>query len=293
MIEVNGRRMHLLALGTGGPTVVLETGASGYFGAWEWVQQEVAQYTRVVSYDRAGLGFSQSAPGKRDGATIAQELDEMLHGSGEKPPYVMVGHSYGGLLVMQYAHLFPEKTAGLVLVDPSHPDQIDRNSELRRSMKNLRRFFHIASVASHFGVMRLTDIFSRMTAGLSDGERTRGRALFASSQHLKSAARELDAWTDTTGQTRSIHFGNLPLTILSADEPQISWVKDFQVMHEEMVRLSARASHRIIHGVEHLNIVTNREHSVQVTGAIVEMVERIRAGENLDIERGQDLAIGA
>src|SRR5690349_984758 len=98
MIEVQGRTMHLLATGRSGPTVVLETGASGYFGAWEWVQQQLAEHTRVVSYDRAGLGFSESASGRRDAATIARELDELLRWSDEKPPYILVGHS------------FPEKT---------------------------------------------------------------------------------------------------------------------------------------------------------------------------------------
>jgi pimeloyl-ACP methyl ester carboxylesterase len=276
MIEVQGRMMHLLAAGTGGPTVVLETGASGYFGAWEWVQQQVAQHTRVISYDRAGLGFSQSAAGKRDAATIARELHELLSRAGEKPPYILVGHSYGGLLVMKYAHLYPETTAGLVLVDPSHPDQIDRNSELRKSMRNLRRFFHFASIASHLGLMHLTDILSRMTEGLSDGERARGRAFFASARHLKSAGRELDAWRETADQTRSIHFGELPLNILSADEPPVPWVKDFQIMHEEMVRLSTRGSHRIIPGVEHLNLVTSRNNSVHVTRAILEAVDQSR-----------------
>lgn len=291
MIEVQGHMMHLLASGTGGPTVVLETGASGYFGAWEWVQQQVADHTRVVSYDRAGLGFSQSAARKRDAATIARELDELLSRSGERPPYILVGHSYGGLLVMEYAHLYPERTAGLVLVDPSHPDQIARNSELRKSMKNLRRFFHFASAASYFGIMRLTEILSRMTEGLSDGERARGRAFFASVRHLKSAARELDAWKETTEQTRSLHFGEVPLTILSADEPQVPWVRDFQTMHEEMVRLSFRASHHIIPGVEHLNIVTRRENALHVTRAILEVVEHIRSGKSWG--KAQDRQIAA
>jgi len=291
VIEVQGRMMHLLSSGTGGPTVVLETGASGYFGAWEWVQQQVAKHTRVVSYDRAGLGFSQSATGKRDAATIVRELDELLNLSGEKPPFILVGHSYGGLLVMEYAHQYPEKTSGLVLIDPSHPDQIDRNSELRKSMKNLRRFFYFASAASYFGIMRLTDILSRMTEGLSDGERARGRAFFASARHLKSAARELDAWKETTEQTRTLHFGEVPLTILSADEPQVPWVRDFQTMHDEMVGLSSRASHHIIPGVEHLNIVTRRENALHVTRAILEVVEHIRSGKSSCKAQNRQIAV--
>ena len=72
----------------------------------------------VVSYDRLGMGFGESAKGNRDGATIAGQLDELLMRSGEKPPYILVGHSFGGLLAMQYAHLHPQRTAGLVLIIP-------------------------------------------------------------------------------------------------------------------------------------------------------------------------------
>src|ERR1051325_5490059 len=105
----------MLATGAGAPTVILEAGVAGYFGMWEWVHQEVGKYTRVVSYDRSGLGFSGKSTGKRDAKSMAQELDEMLRAAGERPPYILVGHSFGGPLVMAYAHLFPKNTAGLVL----------------------------------------------------------------------------------------------------------------------------------------------------------------------------------
>jgi len=281
MIEVQGHVMHMLASGMGKPTVVLEAGASGYFGAWEWVQQEVGKETRVISYDRAGLGFSESAAGMRDAGSIVRELKALLERSGEQPPYILAGHSYGGLLVLKFAQLFPDETAGLVLVDPSHPDQIERSDELRRSMHYLRRFFHFASLASKFGVIRLTRVLAKMTDGLSDVERTRGREFFASARHLKSAARELDAWNETAVQTRTIRLGNLPITILSADEPRVAWVKDFQAMHEEMTGLSTRTFHRIVPGVEHLNIVTSRKNALHVSDAILELVEQIRAEKPL------------
>jgi pimeloyl-ACP methyl ester carboxylesterase len=276
MIGVNGHMMHICASGSGGPTVVLETGASGYFGAWEWVQEEVGKHTRVVSYDRAGLGFSEKASGKRDAASIARDLRALLEQSGEKPPYILVGHSYGGLLVMAFANLYPEQTGGLVLVDPSHPDQLTRSPELRKSMQNFRNFFHVASAASHFGVMRVTDLLSSMTEGLSGSERARARVFFVSGRHLKSSARELNAWNETAEQTRSVHFGNLPLLILSAPEPQVQWVRDFHKMHEEMSSLSTSATHRAVPGAEHLNIVTRRENALHVSRGILEVVDEAR-----------------
>jgi pimeloyl-ACP methyl ester carboxylesterase len=272
MIEIERRKMHILATGEGSPTVILESGAAGYFGIWEWVQKEVSKHTRVVSYDRSGLGFSQKPAGKRDGYSIAEELDEMLSRAGEHPPYILVGHSFGGLLSMAYAHLYPEKSAGIVLVDPHHPDQIERNAELRKSIQNFRTFFHTASAASHFGVMRVMDMLSSMTDGLSDAERTRARAFFVSARHLKSSARELDSWKETADQTRTLHFGALPLLILSAGEPQSAWMKEFQAMHKEMTGRSTRSVHRIVPGAEHFNIVTHRDHAAHVSEAILELV---------------------
>jgi pimeloyl-ACP methyl ester carboxylesterase len=275
MIEVSGHMMHLLGTGTGSPTVVLETGTAGYFGIWEWVQHEVGKHTRVVSYDRAGLGFSEKTRGPRDGVSVARELDELLSRAGENPPYILLGHSFGGLLVMEYAHLYPEKTAGLVLADSHHPDQMTRSYELRKSSENFRRFFHTAAAASHFGVMRVADLLSSMTEGLSHNERTRARMFFVSNRHLKASARELDGLNETAEHARSIKdFGAIPMLILSAGEPQVGWVTELQNLHVEMARLSTRGSHQIIRGAEHLNIITRRENAEHVSRAILELVRR-------------------
>src|SRR5262249_21387256 len=141
---------------------------------------------------------------------------------------------------------------------------------------NFRIFFHTAAVFSHLGVMRATDMLSGMTDGLSDLERERGKAFFVAARHLKSAARELDAWNETTDQTRSVQLGAIPVLILSASEPQVEWVKDFQALHKEMINLSSHAVHRIVPGVEHLNFVTHRDNAELVSNAIFELVERHR-----------------
>ena len=277
LIDVQGHSMHLLATGAGSPTVVLESGAAGYFGLWEWVQQEVGKHTRVVSYDRAGLGFSGKAAGTKDAESIARQLDELLSRAGEKPPYILVGHSFGALLVMEYAHLYPQKTAGLLLADPHHPDQMKRSSELRKSIDNFRRFFHTAAAASHFGVMRVADLLSSMTEGLSESERARARMFFVSNGHLKASARELDAWDETAAQTRLIKdFGATPLLVLSAGQPQAAWVTEFQNLHQEMTRLSTHGSHRIVPGAEHLSIMTRRESGHSMSRAILELIRAHR-----------------
>src|SRR5688572_15473428 len=133
LIDVHGHKLHLHSTGQGRPTVVLEAGASAFSGVWEWIQPELAKHARVVSYDRAGLGFSESAEGIRDAASVARELDELLKKAGEMPPYVLVGHSYGALFVSVYAELYPQKVAGIVLVDGTHPDQVACSRAMRES----------------------------------------------------------------------------------------------------------------------------------------------------------------
>ena len=87
------------------------------------MQPEVARLTRVCAYDRAGVGWSDPSPGPRTSRVFAEELHTLLHNAGVAPPFVLVGHSMGGLDVRMYASLYRAEVAGLVLVDASHPDQ--------------------------------------------------------------------------------------------------------------------------------------------------------------------------
>jgi pimeloyl-ACP methyl ester carboxylesterase len=119
LIEVHGRRVEARIEGKGTPTVVFELGAAGGNLAYWRVQNAVARYARTVVYERAGLGRSSLGAEPRSAEVIARELHELLEVTGQTPPYVLVGHSYGGLLVRVFAHLYPVETAGLVLVDPA------------------------------------------------------------------------------------------------------------------------------------------------------------------------------
>lgn len=119
--DVGGHRLHLLILGekNKSPSVILETGGGGGIG-WPNVRSQIAQFTQVITYDRAGFGKSPPGPNPRDAKTIAGELHTALHQAGVAPPYVLVGQSSGGLYVQVFAASYPDETAGLVLVDPAH-----------------------------------------------------------------------------------------------------------------------------------------------------------------------------
>ena len=117
LVDVGGYRLHINCTGSGGPTVVIESGWGDSSAAWAWVQPAVAKTTRVCTYDRAGMGWSESSPEPRTAREFAKELHTLLEKANEPGPYVLVGHSLGGYTVLVYAHDYPDEVSGLVLVD--------------------------------------------------------------------------------------------------------------------------------------------------------------------------------
>src|SRR5262249_40965650 len=126
-VDVGGWRLHLNCTGTarpGQPTVVLEAGAGDFSVEWSLVQPRVAEFARVCSYDRAGDGWSDLGPHPRTFHQIVYELHTLLVRAGERTPVVLVGHSYGGLLVRLYQSTYPAEVAGMVLVEAGADDPL-------------------------------------------------------------------------------------------------------------------------------------------------------------------------
>ena len=122
LVDVGGRTLHFICSGSGSPTVILEAGASSFAIDWSLVQPEIARRTRVCAYDRAGSGWSQPRAEVDTPARIVRDLHAALAAAGEKPPYVLVGASMGGVYVRLYQLEYPSEVAGLVFVDPSTED---------------------------------------------------------------------------------------------------------------------------------------------------------------------------
>lgn len=121
-VDVGGYRLNINCTGQGSPTVVLEAGLGVPAISWRAVQPDIAKFTRVCSYDRAGYDWSDPGPMPRTSAQSVKELHALLSNSGQKPPYVLVGHSYGGTDVRIYNGHYPDEVAGMVLVDTGHED---------------------------------------------------------------------------------------------------------------------------------------------------------------------------
>lgn len=129
-IDVGGRTLFLSCTGEKRPTVLLEAGLGAEHTSWAKVQAAVTGFARVCSYDRAGLGYSAPASTPRTSADIVQDLHQLLQNAGESGPYLLVGHSFGGLFVRLFAHEYADEVLGVILVDTVHEDWWERAAAL-------------------------------------------------------------------------------------------------------------------------------------------------------------------
>jgi pimeloyl-ACP methyl ester carboxylesterase len=137
--EIEGRAMHLYCSGNGPYTVVIEVGASSHSVGWRSIQETLSRATRVCTYDRSGHGWSESAAGPHDAATIARKLHELLDQASVARPLILLAHSAGGLYIREYARQFPRDIAGAVMVDSSSPAQIDELPGWRQDWEQDKR----------------------------------------------------------------------------------------------------------------------------------------------------------
>lgn len=155
MVDVGGHRLHLFGAGEGRPAVVLEAGIAASSLSWSHIQPEVAKFTRVYSYDRAGLGWSDAGVSPRTCAQSVAELHALLRNADVPRPCVFVGHSFGGCVVRLYAERHPEDVAGMVLVDALHPNEwLHPSRERRRMLQGGVFFSHVGAFLARIGVVR-------------------------------------------------------------------------------------------------------------------------------------------
>lgn len=124
LVDLGGRKLHVHCTGSGAPSVILEAGASSFAIDWSLVQPEIARTNRVCSYDRAGSGWSDASKVVDTPATVVSDLHAALQIAGEKPPYVMVGASFGGIYVRLYQADYPNQVVGMALVDPAYEGRL-------------------------------------------------------------------------------------------------------------------------------------------------------------------------
>jgi pimeloyl-ACP methyl ester carboxylesterase len=277
--------MHLWCTGAGSPTVILEAGAGSSSIAWWKVQPDVSRFTRVCSYDRAGLGWSEKKPGPRSSLRIAGELHALLAAAQEAPPYVMVGHSLGGPRTMIFAKRFRGEVAGFVWVDAVHPDQSARFSPALDSVLRAEHTRPIPwlTLLSETGVVRLL-IRQERSRLLPDSVDEGMRAL--GPQSLPEALREFNELDETLEEARAIgSFGHVPIVVLTADTllgaggMQWQLAREFNEkrfdLDEDMATWSDNSDHRVVEGSGHFIQVQRPD---AVVAAVQDVVTAVREG---------------
>lgn len=165
MVSVGSHRLHVYECGAGTPTVVFEAALGASSISWCQVQPEVAKWARTVAYDRAGMGFSDAGPMPRTAQRIADELNSLLEAARIPGPYILVGHSYGGMTARLFAHQHPEKVAGMVLLDPAHPQEwLKRTREQRRKLWAGAMLARRGAWIARLGIARVTAALARRGA---------------------------------------------------------------------------------------------------------------------------------
>ena len=224
-VTLNGRAYHLNCQGSGGPTVLIDAGNGSFSLEWTPSQQELSQTTRVCTFDRPGYGWSESSPDPRDGTQVVTELHELLFTAGEAPPYVLVGHSLGGVHMRLYAAHYPQEVAGLILVDTAYPLTV--SPELAQQMQASIGFYQVMGLLTSSGILRILGplagegMLPETAAKLPADLQSTYLELLLDPAQYRTAAAEMEQLPQTFTQTEQLlvgeqPFGQLPLIVLTA-----------------------------------------------------------------------------
>jgi pimeloyl-ACP methyl ester carboxylesterase len=270
LIDVGGHRLHILVTGqaTANPTVVLEAGMASMSANWAWVRDDLARDHRVVTYDRAGLGWSERGRAGMDAATSADQLHTLLGAAGVAPPYVLAGHSYGGLVVRVFTDHYPDEVTGIVLIDSSHPDQWV-NMPASRNGRTVALGNRVAALLARLGLLRLLHAERSFIAGLPAREYAHMRAYLARPQGWSAGADGLLAWGRQSRDQVNAGgaLGSLPLVVLSVTE-QDRYAEVLTRLQAELAQLSTKSRHTTVTGATHYTLVSEQRHATIVADAV-------------------------
>ena len=247
MVVVDGRRVHLLCQGQGSPAVILESGMPGTALGWASVIEDIASFARVCAYDRAGYGWSEAGPEPRILSNITRELRDLFRTAQVGPPYVLVGHSFGGLVVQVYASRFPDEVAGMVLVDSSHPNLARRSERLDRMGRAAVRLKLLAPL----GIARfIIDVPSGNPESRPSSVRAMEKEVLATTRSIRTMASEMEGLQASLNQAAENRprLGRKPLVVLTEGRRRMGF---WHAMQEQFRELSDNSEWQVVDGAGH------------------------------------------
>ncbi len=281
LVDVGGHRLHLSCSGSGSPTVVVEAGGGEMAANLGWITPAVGRDTTICVYDRAGRGWSEDADGPQDAVAISTDLHTLLHRAGVAGPYVMAGHSFGGLYALTFAARHPDEVAGLVLLDSTSPHYGDGVGTAPRPASGshdvLRRVAALTSSMARLGIGRLYSMIA--VSDLPPRELNELRASTATAATLRSTIEEYARADTSMDEAASLRdFGDKPLMVLSAG---VGSATDWPQKQERLAALSTDSVHRVVTGASHEALVGDPTHAATTSRAILEVVAAVRTGQPL------------
>ncbi len=290
LFDVGGFSLNLDCKGKPGglPTLVLESGLGAPSQGYHWLHLKLQEDLRVCRYDRAGLGFSELGDSGKDAETVSQELHTLLAAAHIKPPYLLAGTSLGGLYIRVFTDLYPDEVAGLIFLDSSHPEQIERlNLPDEKTPWPLK----LATIGADLGIVKL---FMMVMGDLPEedlpsDQQAIADSFYNSGRHFRAMVREIDAirqLLERAGVTTD--FGDRPTLVFTAGEQehpeeelremgidpeqmQAEWYK----MQLELAALSSNSKQFTMNGGGHTTILTREDQADFIVAEIRKLLQQL------------------
>ncbi len=277
LVDVGDHSLWIECSGTGSPTVVLDSGLGESSFYWARISEAVATTTKVCVYDRAGRGHSDEAPTPQDGQEAAADLRTLLAESGNSGPYVLVGHSSGGVYVRIFAAQYPEEVAGMVLLDSQPVDPFTSLPDYPAFYSSAPIQYGVLPSVARIGVLRLAyaSAFGDLPAPARDQEwddQTSPRLQVSSREEMAQLRDSIEQAAELTS------LDGLPLAVLTAgSEAQAGWV----AAQDGLVSLSTNTVHRVLPDMTHVGLITSDSGVAESSTAILDVVAAVKTGAAL------------
>ena len=272
LINVGGHKLHINCTGTGGPTVVLEPGLGEPSTAMAWIAPDIATTTRVCVYDRAGRGWSESARGPQDGVELATDLHTLLERAGERGPFVVAGHSAGGIYVLNFARLYPDQVVGVVLLDSMHPEQYTKIASWPAFYEMFRRASALLPSLSRLGAGRA--MYGSAYGDLPARARDEERSFLATPRDNRSLRDEFSQLRTAMGEAKQLTtLGDRPLIVMTAEKDAAA---GWMTTQNELASLSTNSLHVLLPNVTHSMLTEDKNTAARSSRAINEVVHAAR-----------------
>jgi len=271
---VNGNRLYLDCTGSGSPTVVLFNGLGERTPSWAWVQANVSATTRVCSYDRAGEGWSGGKAAAQDGKQMAADLHALLAAAHIPGPYVVAGHSVGGVYALVYAEQYSSQIAGVALIDSSTPYQFDL-PEYPRDYSMMKRVFALVPTLARTAMGK---VMLRSGHGtLPPQARNAARSFASSPRELRADRIELLQLPSIFDEAKAVHtLDGKPLAVVSAG---VGEMRGWAAAQTKLAQLSTNSTHRTVAGAAHETLLEDEAFAGFASAAITHVVEMARSAD--------------